>query len=469
MRPAFIRSETAPYWIVGLLAGALHITLFSLDLAGAEGFFRADRASQRLHAMRNLIDCAPDYTAVIACLVRQGNIGDYGVHAAFYSLGGPLAVIAFQILLAIAAAIGVTYIAWRAFLSKNIAIAAGVLYVCLPQTLAFPHQLLSESISNPFVIFGTVGLLYAVAQRRSAWIWLLAGLAMGVAGLVRPALILLAPLGAILLTVIDRERRHLGNSLLFAISGIAPFVLWGMFMFLHVGKFGPGESTQDLGLNFSQSTAKVLLSEGVAPADGRPPEWLPARLTTGEYLSYIKRYPRGFANLYLKNIFVMVSDSGIGRLYVDLLGFGAEERIRMQDPALGWRAQLTNHGPVAMLKQGWALAPGTIVAGIVGALGFALVNFGTVIAYAVLLQAGSILRSSAGSVQQRWCLAFLLAIPLYVVATSQVVAYAPSRLRSQGEFAWAILACFGWTYAARVIRGAALRAKQPQAVMHLKN
>jgi len=469
MRPTFIRSETAPYWVVGLLAGILHTLLFTLDLAGADGFFRADRAPQRLRAIRHLLDCGPDHAAVIGCLVKQGNIGDYGIHAAFYSIGGPLAVIGFQIVLAVAAAIGVTYIAWRAFLSTKIAIAGGVLYVCLPQSLAFPHQLLSESISNPFVIFGTVGVLYALAQRRSAGFWLLAGLAMGVAGLVRPALILLAPVGAMLLILIDRQGRQPANAVLLAISGLAPLVLWCMFMFLQTGKFGPGESTQDLGLNFSQSTAKVLLGEGVARPDGQPPEWLPARLTTSEYLSYVKRYPRGFANLYLKNILVMVSDSGIGRLYVDLLGFGAEARIRMQDPALGWRAQLTNHGPMAMLKQGWALAPGTIIAGVVGALGFALVNIGTVIAYVVLLQAGSVLRNSSGSVQQRWCVAFLLMIPLYVLATSEVVAYAPSRLRSQGEFAWAILACFGWAYATRAVQWTALRAEQPQPAMHLKN
>jgi hypothetical protein len=450
MRLAFIRSAAAPYWIVGFVAAILHMALFSLDLAGAEGFFRADRASQRFHAMRNLIDCGHDYAAVVACLVKQGNIGDYGIHAAFYSLGGPLAVIIFQIFLSIAAAIGVTYIAWCAFRSKKLATASGLLYACLPQTLAFPHQLLSESISNPFVIFGTAGLL--LAQPRRNWIWFLGGLAMGIAGLVRPALILLAPLGAILLMWIGRERKHVWKAFLFAISGIAPLVLWGMFMFLHVGKFGPGESTQDLGLNFSQSTAKVLLSEGVAPLDGRPPEWLHARLTIGEYLSYVRRYPRGFANLYLKNTLVMITDSGIGRLYVDLLGFGAEERIRMQDPVLGWRAQLTNHGPIAMLRQGWALAPGTILAGVVGALGFALVNFGTVVAYVVLLRRGSILRSSARCLQERWCIAYLLVIPLYVLATSQVVAYAPSRLRSQGEFAWAILACFGWACARRALR-----------------
>jgi hypothetical protein len=158
----------------------------------------------------------------------------------------------------------------------------------------------------------------------------------------------------------------------------------------------------------------------------------------------MRAYPKGFANLYFKNILVMVADSGIGRLYVDLLGFGADERLQFQDPALGWRAQLTNHGPLAMLEHGWETAPGTIVAGISGAIGFALVNIGMVAAYAVLLRRRSFLGGPAAALPQRWCAAVLLVIPLYVLATSQVVAYAPSRLRSQGEFAVAILACLGW-------------------------
>jgi hypothetical protein len=212
------------------------------------------------------------------------------------------------------------------------------------------------------------------------------------------------------------------------------------------GRFGPGESTQDLGLNFSQSTAKVLLSEGQV-ADASAPNALPPRLTAAEYLHYIALYPQGFANLYVKNIMVMVMDSGIGRLYVDLLGYGAEERLQLQDASLGWRAQLTNHGPVAMLQAGWRVAPGTIIAGVLGAIGFAIVNIGTAFAYVILLRRGSPLRDPATALAQRWCLAFLLLVPLYVLATSEVVAYAPSRLRSQGEFAWAILACCGWSRA----------------------
>jgi hypothetical protein len=324
-----------------------------------------------------------------------------------------------------------------------LAIAAGLLYGVLPQTLAFPHQLLTESISNPLIIFGTAGLLRALEHPSQTWRWVLSGLAMGIGGMVRPALILLPPVAAALLVWLDPARAYARRSAIFALSGLAPFMLWCTFMLFHAGKFGPGESTQDLGLNFSQSTAKVLLSEGVAPADGRAPDWLPARLTLAEYLGYLRKYPKGFANLYLKNTLVMVTDSGIGRLYVDLLGFGAAERIQMQDPSVGWRAQLTNHGPLAMLTQGWKLAPGTILAGVLGALGFALVNLGTAVAYLVLLWRNSLLRS-AGALQQRWCLAFLLVLPVYVLATSQVVAYAPSRLRSQGEFAWAILASFGW-------------------------
>jgi hypothetical protein len=65
------------------------------------------------------------------------------------------------------------------------------------------------------------------------------------------------------------------------------------------------------------------------------------------------------------------------------------------------------------------------------------------VAYFTLLRRGSPLWASEEGVR-RWCLSFLLILPLYVIATSQVVAYAPSRLRSQGEFAWAILACIGW-------------------------
>lgn len=434
----------SPYWAVGCIVAFLHLTLFVRDTQVIDGFFRADRASQRFHALQRVIEGGHEnYAAFIAALVRNGIIGDYGLHAVFYSLGGPLAVIAFQVLLGIGAALCVVYIGSRAFSSKNMALAAGLLYGVLPQSLAFPHQLLTESIANPFLIFGTAGLLHALENPR-ARNWFLAGLAMGIAALIRPALMLLPLIAAALLIGLRGGRAYSGKAAIVAVSGLAPFVLWCMFMLVQVGKFGPGESTQDLGLNFSQSTAKVLLSEGLAPADGKAPDWLPQRLTLGQYLGYVINHPKGFANLYFKNIFVMLSDSGIGRLYVDLLGNGAQERLALQDPSVGWRAELTNHGPLAMLRAGWRLAPGTILAGVLGALGFAMVNLGALIAYVVLLRGNSLLRNTLGPLQQRWCLAFLLATPIYVLATSEVVAYAPSRLRSQGEFAWAILACFGW-------------------------
>jgi hypothetical protein len=267
---------------------------------------------------------------------------------------------------------------------------------------------------------------------------------MGMAGFVRPALALLPVVAAGLLTYLDHTRLRSRQTAIFVSAGLLPLLLWATFMLIHTGKFGLGHSTQDLGLNFSQSTEKVLLSEGVAKPGGRAPDWLPERLTLGEYLHYVRTYPKGFANLYFKNTLVMLTDSGIGRLYVDLLGFGAEERIHLQDPVLGWRAQLTNHGPLAMLRQGWSMAPGTISAGVLGAAGFALVNLGLLSAYFALLRRNSPLTNPMNSLQQRWCLAFLLVVPVYVLATSQVVAYAPSRLRSQGEFAWALLACFGW-------------------------
>lgn len=442
------------YWIVAGVLLALHLALYLHDIASPEGFFRADRARFRLHAITRLLDSSGDYRSFIECLSQQGNIGDYGLHAAFYALGGPLAVVAMQTVLALLAALAVTYIARRALGSERLALASGLLYGLLPQSLAFPHQLLSESLSNPLLIFGTAGVLHVLEQpsRLRSWIW--AGLGFGFAALVRPALVLLPLVAAGALLVLQGRRASVLSLSALVTAGLAPCILWSAFMLAHVGKFGLGDSNQDLGVNLSLSTAKVLLSEGRAPADGSWPRSLPKRLTLTEYAGYLRTYPGGFANLYFKNVVVMMSDSGIGRLYVDLLGFGVDKRLELQDPAVGWRAQLTNKGPVAALRQLWTSAPGTLLAGAVGATVFAFVNFGLLVSYIVLLRGDSAMRSAATSVARRWCLAFLVIVPLYVLATSQVVPYAASRLRSQGEFAWAILACLGWASIALRVRRA---------------
>ncbi len=58
-------------------------------------------------------------------------------------------------LLAIAASVLVVYISRRVWNSSAVAVCAGLTYGLLPQSIAFPHQLLSEAISNPFLIVGT--------------------------------------------------------------------------------------------------------------------------------------------------------------------------------------------------------------------------------------------------------------------------------------------------------------------------
>jgi 4-amino-4-deoxy-L-arabinose transferase-like glycosyltransferase len=438
------RSIPTEYWLVGGVVALVHAALFALDVRSPEAFFRADRAAQRFDAIQSLTASTDSYQSFIDALVRLGNIGDYGIHAALYATCGRLGVIAFQVLLAIAASVLVVYISRRVWNSSAVAVCAGLTYGLLPQSIAFPHQLLSEAISNPFLIFGTAGFLGALQSPACTSRWCASGLFFGIAGLVRPALILLPLVATLLLLITNRRRVRTSAIAVYLVSGFVLFVSWGVFILAHTGHFGPGKSNQDLGLNLSDSTRKVLLAEGVGPQDGTAPEWLPPRLTLPEYLRYVRQYPRGFANLYATNVFAMIADSGIGRLYVDVLGFGADARLQLQDPVTGWRAQLTNHGVVAMLKTGWRVAPGTITAGLLGALAFALINIGLLVAYFTLLRRGSPLWASQEEGVRRWCLSFLLILPLYVIATSQVVAYAPSRLRSQGEFAWAILACIGW-------------------------
>lgn len=433
------------YWPVGIVMGAIHLVLLVLDSTGDAGFFRADRAQQRFGTMGALIESSTSAKAFIETLVHQGNIGDYGVHAFFYAIGGHLAVTIFQTLLAVPSVLCVMYIAHRVFGSRKLAMASALVYGLFPQSLAFPHQLLSEALSNPLAIFGTAAFLRALDMRGQWMPWILSGLLLGLAGMARPALILLPAIAATLLVLLDRHPARFRQAASVLAFGWLPFALWGIFMLTHVGKFGFGDSHQDLGINFSQSSAKVLLMQGISGPNGDPPQWLPERIPLSRYLEFVKEYPAGFANLYFKNTLVMVSDSGIGRLYVDLLGFGAEARLALQDPLTGWRAQLTNHGPFAMLRYGMQVAPGTIIAGVVGGAGFLFVNFGLLAAYIRYLFNKDPIFNPSGRIEQRWGTAFLLIVPLYVLATSQVVAYAPSRLRSQGEFAWAILACIGWS------------------------
>lgn len=434
------------YRLVGGVLALLHLGLLVFDVFSADGFMRADRADQRITAMTRFLAAISDGDTLLAVLVRQGNFFDYGIHALLFGTAGRIGLIAFQIVLAIGAALSVVFIVQRVFRSNKLAVAAGLLYGLLPQSIAFPHQLLSESIANPMIVFGTAAFIRALESPRRLSSWLLSGFCFGLGGIVRPALSLLAILAAGLLVVGDRRIGFSRSTAAFVAASFALIFAWCLFMFQQTGRFGLGQSGQDLGLNFADSVAKVLLDEGVGPPDGSRPEWLPIRISGTEYLGYMRQYPIGFANLYFKNVFVMVADSGIGRLYVDLLGFGAEARIRLQDPVLGWRAQLNNHGVLAMLKQGFSVAPGTIVAGVLGALAFGLINLGVLAAYVAVARAGTALRRRDGraSLAQRWCLAYLLIVPLYVMMTSQVVAHAPSRHRSQGEFAWAILACVGW-------------------------
>lgn len=424
----------------------VHAVLLAFGVLAPAGFLNADRADQRIRAIQRFLEAFPDTERVLDTVARQGIFFDYGLHALVMSVGGRVGLIVVQVALAVVAALCVSSVALRVFRSRSLAIAAGLVYGLLPQSLAFPHQLLTESLANPMLVIGLALFVRVLEEPRRLAPWLAAGLAFGVAGAVRPALSLVPMVALGLLALLHWRAAVTKGAAVFVVASGALLVAWSLFMWAQTGRFGLGESGQDLGLNFSDSVTKVLLREGVT-TDGKPPEWLPVRLSLPEYLEFVRQYPFGFANLYFMNVFVMTADSGIGRLYVDLLGLGAEARLKLQDPVVGWRAQLTNHGVMAMLREGFAVAPGTIVAGSLGGLAFAFVNLGVLVAYVGLLSQARLWLGAAGvSMARQWCVAFLLLIPLYVIATSQVVAYAPSRHRSQGEFAWALLTCVGWAF-----------------------
>jgi len=58
--PQDARPARPRYLIVALAVGFVHFLLFLHDIADGAGFFRADRAAQRFHAIRNLLASSDD-------------------------------------------------------------------------------------------------------------------------------------------------------------------------------------------------------------------------------------------------------------------------------------------------------------------------------------------------------------------------------------------------------------------------
>ena len=403
------------FWTLMPMA-ALHVALLGYDLRHPDRFLNADRADARLDVIERFGGVWRDGGDVGAFLTGHGIVGDWLPHALLYLAGGQYLVIAVQVLLALFSLLWVRDIGLRLGMEPRRAHAAAVLYGLLPHTLVFPHQLSTEALFVPLVIF---------AFRYSS------GWALGLSMLVRPIVALWPLVHAVLAPAPLRAR------LAYLAAALVPLLAWMTFVFTQTGDFSMGKSGHDLGTNLYNRAHRMAAP---LPAGEKPPLRGPGerRMTLGEYLGFVSQHPGIAAAHSARDIATVTGKSGIERLVLDYLDRFPESRESLQDYSGGWRARLEKEGPVAAVRELLRSNPGPTLVSLAGAALFAVL-----LAFAAI-GAWRWLRDKHPSSEVGRNRLLLILFVLYIVATAQSVDAAQSRHRAPAEFVLCLLALAGW-------------------------
>ena len=393
-----------------LAFAAIHAAMFAYDLHHPERFLRADRADERLQSVQSFIAALQSGGDLASFFASHGVPGDWLPQALLYLAGGPLLVIAAQIALALASILCVWRIGKAIGLGERGALASAALYGALPHTLVFPHQLASEAIFVPLVVFG---FALAVGARS--------GLAFGLASLIRPVTLLWPPVH--LAFFAGRTWR---KTLVFMALALAPMIAWTAFIHAQTGEVSMGRSGHDLGHNLYERVQRMGAS---LPQEERP-RIMPLGYTTlsiREYLRFVAHHPAAAAAHSARDLATLGVKSGVERLTIDYLDLFPSSRA-LQDSASGWRAQVEQKGFATALLGLWRAQSGLLTVSALAALLF--------VAFMALAVCGSWSKDPG-----RW---LLVGFVVYIFFTAQAVDAAQSRHRAPAEFALCLLAVAGW-------------------------
>ena len=245
------------------IAAAIHAALFLYDcISGFAAFTTGDRSWTRLEAMTGVLN-APSGDHLSAAAAAAVAPGEYLLQLPFYLIGGPAAVILFQILLALAAARCVWRIADNLF-GPRLATAATLIFALLPQSLVFPHQFVTETAVAAFCIFFvSASLDFLKAPRWPQALW--AGLWLGLAIFIRPSFAVILPLLPALF-LIFRARglgARLGGGLAMAALALAPLMLWTAAFTATTGQIGYTSGVANLDWNLRSRVYLVQSRNGL--------------------------------------------------------------------------------------------------------------------------------------------------------------------------------------------------------------
>lgn len=431
-------SEQTPYW-VALAFLLIHVLLALLiDASDAQVFVRADRAEARMETVLAFLASA-SAGQMQEFLANHGILGDYAPHALLYFLGGRWAVVGFQVVLAVISGLCVYRLAVLLALSRFAATVTMAVYLCMPHSLVFAHQLATEALHVPLFVISTWLLAEALVRRKPAWL-ISSALLLGLATLVRPITLLWPCAAALVIAFAHRPSR----GVLYASMAYLPIVLWMAFVLIRTGEFGLGKSDHSMERNLYERVARIIATLPPEERDNARADYLPTgndghARTVGpvQYLRFVAAYPVASFKHLMHDMTAFFAKSGVERVTIDYLAL-TPHADALQDPDHGWRQQLELHGWPYTVRYLWQALGKTLLISVIGAIAF--------VALVVLACIGAFdtLRGWRKFTTPRIAIGLLLVGAIaYTFAFSHVINAVQSRHRAPAEFAIVLLAAAG--------------------------
>ena len=433
-REPIVSRDRTPLLIAAAFA-IVHIGLvIFIDASNAEVFLRADRAQVRLRTLLELL-ASPSFDEAVHYLASHGIVGDYAAHALLYAVGGRFFLIGVQIALCLIAGLCVYRLGRALELSGRMSAMAMTVYLCMPHTLVFPHQLASEALHVPLLVISTWLLAKGILERQ--WrVLAISALLLGIATLIRPITLLWPLVAGIVAAIALRPRLAL------AYTGLAvlPIVLWMSFIGMNTGEFGLGKSDHSMERNLYERVGRITDSLPSAEQENARREHLssPERtLGASDYLRFSFAYPVASLRHLMHDATAFFAKSGVERITIDYLQL-TPDASRLQGSRDGWRQQLERHGWAYTLRFLWDTLGPILLVSAFGAVAIVALFILAAIGAAYFVRQLVIARTPESFIGT-----MLLGLVAYIFLFSQVLNAMQSRQRAPAEFAVALLAAAG--------------------------
>jgi hypothetical protein len=423
---------------IALAFVAVHVFMGLLDSYRPEVFLRADRAALRLREIHALL-AVRSWAEASDYLGTHGVIGDYAAHAVLYAIGGRWGVILCQVLLIFASGLGVVRLARLLGMSpKSQAVSLG-LYLVLPHSLVFPHQLSTEALDIPLLVISTWLVCESIRNDTIGPV-LISALLLAMATLIRP-ITLLWPATVFIIAVLHGRR---GFGATFLVVAYAPVILWMAFVWQHTGTFGLGESNHSLERNLYLRVAAIAATMPQVEADEIDHRYLnqgdAGRMGAIEYVRAGLDHPVPFLKAAARDTAVFFGKSGIERLTLDYFGSDAQFKALTSIDS-GWHKRLDTTSAMTTLRYVWRVMGATLLISLAAsALLIAMIALAVYGAIALVRE----IRDPGCATAARFTAMVLIVLPVYIFVFSLVVIEVQSRQRAPAEFALVILAVYGW-------------------------